>query len=353
VGGVTARGAAGPLLALFGTLVTGAVLLLLTGHDPVTVGRVFVERTLGRRSGIEESLVAMAPILVAALSAWVAARVGLWNIGIDGQVAVGALAAGALAPALDGLPRVAMWLLVVATGMVAGAVWALLPAVLRARSGVNEIVTTIMMTYVAFSLASWLVKGPLKAEGIVSPATESIAIDRRLPHLGDSRIHVGVIIAVLLAVLAWALARWTVPGILSRLVGGAPAAAERLKVPVTRYVVTAFLLSGAVAALAGVSEVLAVRGSVQGDWRPALGLPAFAALFLARRHAAWLVPAAFLLGLMAYASSVLPRSADLAPDFFPLLEGVLLAFLAIDAWRGREPRGDAVESLDGVPEARA
>jgi general nucleoside transport system permease protein len=350
---VTGRAALGPLLALLGTLITGALLLLATGHDPVEVGRIFVERTLGRRSGIEESLVAMAPILIAALSAWVAARVGLWNIGIDGQVTVGALAAGALAPALDGLPKVAMWLLVALAGMLAGALWALLPAVLRARSGVNEIVTTIMMTYVAFSLASWLIKGPLKDESIVAPATESIAIARRLPHLGDTRVHAGVVVAVLLALLAWALARWTVPGILSRLVGDAPAAAGRLAVPVTRYVVAAFLLSGAVAALAGVSEVLAVRGSMQGDWRPALGLPAFAALFLARRHAAWLVPAAFLLGLMAYASSVLPRSADLAPDFFPLLEGVLLIFLAVGEWWRRTPRGEPAETVEAVAEERA
>jgi simple sugar transport system permease protein len=343
VGDVTGRGFLSPLLALVGTLITGALLLLATGHDPFEVGRVFVERTLGRRSGIEESLVAMAPILVAALSAWVAARVGLWNIGIDGQVTVGALAAGALAPALDGLPRVAMWLLVALAGMLAGALWALVPAVLRAHSGVNEIVTTIMMTYVAFSLASWLIKGPLKDESIVAPATESIAIARRLPHLGDTRVHAGVIVAVLLAVLAGGLARWTVPGILSRLVGDAPAAAERLHVPVTRYVVGAFLLSGAIAALAGVSEVLAVRGSMPGDWRPALTLPAFAALFLARRHAGWLMPAAFLLGLMAYASSVLPRSADLAPDFFPLLEGLLLIFLAIGEWWRRTPRGESAE----------
>lgn len=347
------KGTMGPILALIGTIVTGALLLLATGHDPIMVGRVFVERTLGRRSGIEESLVAMAPILIAALSAWVAARVGLWNIGIDGQVAVGALAAGALAPALDGLPRFAMWVLVAIAGMLAGALWALLPALLRARSGVNEIVTTIMMTYVAFSLASWLIKGPLKDESIVAPATESIAIARRLPHLGDSRVHAGVVVVLLLAALAWAVARWTVPGILSRLVGEAPAAADRLAVPVTRYVVGAFLISGAVAALAGVSEVLAVRGSMPGDWRPALGLPAFAALFLARQHAGWLAPAAFLLGLMAYASSVLPRTTGVAPDFFPLLEGILLIYLAIDAWRRKMSPGAAAETAAGVPEGRA
>jgi simple sugar transport system permease protein len=346
---VSWRQAGYPLLSLLGALAIGVVLLLATGHNPIEVGHEFVDRILRRPAGLEESLVAMTPVLVAAMAAWTAARAGLWNIGIDGQVVAGAMAAGALAPALDGLPRVAMWMAVSIVGIAAGAVWALLPAILRARSGVNEIVTTIMMTYVAFALASWLIKGPLKDESVVSPATASIEVARRLPHLGESRVHLGVVIVVVFALAIWAAARWTVPGILSRLVGGAPAAATRLSIPVGRYLIGAFLLSGALAALAGVLEVLAVRGSVQGDWRPSLTLPAFAALFLARRHAGWLVPASLLLGMLAYASTVLPRPTGLAPDFFPMLEGVLLIFLALGELRGRQHGGEA--SDDTMPAA--
>src|SRR5699024_5671276 len=126
-------------------------------------------------------------------------------------------------PLLDDLPRAAMWLVTTAVGVTAGAMWALLPAILRARSGINEIVTTIMMTYVAFALASWLIKGPLKDESLVAPATSSIDIARRLPRIGDTRIHLGVVIVLGIAFLAWIVARWTVPGILSRLVGESPA----------------------------------------------------------------------------------------------------------------------------------
>lgn len=241
-----------------------------------------------------------------------------------------------------------MWIMVTVAGVAAGAAWALVPAVLRARGGINEIVTTIMMTYVGFSLASWLIKGPLKDESIVSPATTSIEVARRLPRLFETRVHLGVAVVLVIAVAAWAASRWTVPGILSRLVGESPAAATRLAIPVDRYVVGAFLVSGGVAALVGVSEVLAVRGSVQGDWRPSLTLPAFAALFLARRHAGWLAPASLLLGVLAYASTVLPRATGLAPDFFPMLEGILLIFLAVGEWQHRPSGGEV--SDDAVPE---
>ncbi len=340
---MTASKAGAPLLSLLGATIVGVVLVLLTGHNPVLIGEEFVDRVVLRRAGLEESFVAMTPILLAGLAALLAARVGLWNIGIDGQVAAGAITAAAIAPRLDDMPRVAMWGIAAGAGFLAGAAWAALPALLRARGGVNEIVTTIMMTYVAFGLVSWLIKGPLKDESVVSPATASIEVARRMPRLGDSRIHLAVILAIVLAIVVGVVLRWTVPGLLSRVVGEAPAAADLLTVPVSRYLLVAFLLSGAIAALAGVSEVLAVRGSVPGDWRPSLGLAAFAALFLARQHAIWLIPSSLLLGMMAYASTVLPRPTGLSPDFFPMIEGILLIFLSIGEWRRRSAAAGQVD----------
>lgn len=339
LGGVTASAA----LSLLGTLSFAVVMLLFTGHNPLTAGIEFVERIALRPVGIEESLVAMSPIVLAALSVWIAARVGLWNIGIDGQVVAGAVAAGAIAPMLDSLPRFAMWMLVTIGGVVAGAAWALVPALLRTRSGVNEIVTTIMMTYLALSLASWLVKGPLADPAMVAPATRSVDVSRRLPDIGDSRVHAGVVIALILVGIVWVLSRWTAIGTLSRFVGEAPEASIRVGIPLNGYIIGGFLLSGAVAALAGVSQVLAVRGSVQGDWRPAVGLAAFVALFLARKHVLGLLPAALLLGMLSYASTILPRSLDIAPDFFPMMEGVLLILLSVAAWRGRFPRATKLQ----------
>lgn len=327
------RSVAQPLLVVAAALVTGAVILGLSGHNPLEAYREMVDRVLLRRSGLEESLVAMSPVLLAAIAAWIASRVGMWNIGIDGQIVAGAVLAGALAPHLAGLPPWMMWLVVTVAGMAAGALWALVPGLLRVRSGVNEIVTSIMMTYVAFSLASWLIKGVLNDATMVTPATPIIEVTRRLPEIGATRIHAGIVVTMALSILVWIVSRWTAAGILSRVVGEAPRAANRIGVPVDRYVLAGFLLSGAMAALVGVSEVIAVRGSVQADWRPSFGLAAFAVLFLARRSAAGLIPAAFLLGMLGYASTVLPRATGVAPDFFPLLEGLILVFLAIFAGR--------------------
>lgn len=333
-----------PLVVIAGAFLSGAVILLLTGHNPLLVYRELIERTLLRRSGIEESLVAMAPVLLAAIAAWIASRVGMWNIGIDGQIVAGAVAAGAIAPTLGGWPAWSMWIVCVVGGCVAGALWAAIPAILRVRSGVNEIVTTIMMTYVAYSSASWLIKGVFKDDAMVAPATEIIAVGRRLPELPATRIHVGVVVVVGLCLLAWVVSRWSAIGILSRVVGDAPRAAHRIGVPVDRYVLVGFLISGAVAALAGVSEVIAVRGSVQADWRPEFGLAAFAVLFLAGKQPIALIPAAFLLGMLEYGATVLPRSTDVAPDFFPLLEGLILVFLAIVTWRRFTSRNRSAEA---------
>lgn len=323
-----------PFAVVVSAFLTGALILLLTGHNPLQVYGELVERALLRRSGIEESLIAMAPVLLAALAAWIAARVGMWNIGIDGQIVAGAVTAGALAPRLDGWPAWLMWVIVVIAGMAAGGAWALIPGWLRARSGVNEIVTTIMMTYVAYSLASWLITGPFNDSTMVAPATPIIDVSRRLPEVAGTRVHIGVLLVLVVPIVVWVVSRWTAPGILSRVVGEAPLAARRIGVPVERYVLFGFLVSGAMASLAGVSEVIAVRGSVQADWRPFFGLGAFAALFLARKQVLGLIPWAFLLGMLGYASTVLPRSTDVAPDFFPMLEGLILIFLAAVVWRG-------------------
>lgn len=321
------------LLVIAGAMLTGAVILLVTGHNPVDVYRELIERALLRRSGIEESLIAMSPVLLAAMAAWIASRVGMWNIGIDGQIVAGAVAAGALAPRLESLPAWSMWLIACVAGMTAGALWALVPGLLRVRSGVNEIVTTIMMTYVAYTSASWLIKGPLKDPAMVAPTTQILDVSRRLPEIGGTRVHAGLIVVIVLCMAMWVASRWTAIGILSRVAGDAPRAAQRIGVSVDRYVLAGFLISGAVASLAGVSEVIAVRGAVQADWRPFYGIAAFAVLFLARRSVPGLIPAAFLLGMLGYASTVLPRSTGVAPDFFPMLEGLILVFLAITAWR--------------------
>jgi ABC-type uncharacterized transport system permease subunit len=329
------------IAAILIVLLLGAVLLTVTGHDPFTAYRELIARTILRPTGVQEILVRATPLLIAGCAVLIAARAGVWNIGIDGQVLIGALAAAMAGSWLADAGRPALWIGATVAGAVAGGLWGLIPAVLRARFGINEIVTTIMFNYMAMSLTAWLVKGPLRDPSLVVPQTETIDRALRLPTLGDTRVHVGLIVAVVIVVLmGWLLTR-TVVGFELTVAGANPRAARHGLIPVARYVLAGFVVSGAIAGLAGVNDVLSTKGVFQAEWNPAYGLPAFALVFLARRQVAGLIPAALFLGLLSYGADVMPRAAGVAPDFFEVLEGLFLVALAIGAWtRSRRGRGN-------------
>ncbi|HEV2065980.1 MAG TPA: ABC transporter permease [Thermomicrobiales bacterium] len=313
---------------LAATLLCGVV-LLLTGHDPVTAYAELIRRIMLRPSGFAESVTNAIPILITAAAVLLASRAGLWNIGIDGQVLAGAFAAAVLAPLLDGAGAGPMWLGAAFGGLVTGGLWATIPALLRARFDLNEIVSSIMLNYVALSLTAWLVKGPVRDESLVAPQTPLIPREFRLPELGGTSIHAGALVAAAIVLaLRFGLAR-TVLGFELRAVGENPRAAWRALIPVRRVWAGAFIASGAVAALAGVNDILATKGTFQAEWNPEYGLSGFVVVFLARRSMWGIVPASLFVGALAYGADVMPRAAGIPPSFFALFEGLLLAFLAV------------------------
>jgi len=321
-----------PIIAiLIATILCGCV-LQVTGHDPVFAYGELIRRSLLRPLGLQETIVRAAPILIAGVAVLVAVKAGLWNIGIDGQVLMGALAAGYAGANLVSLPGPVLWGFCAAAGAIAGGLWAVLPALLRARWGLNEIVTSIMFNYVAISLTAWLVKGPIRDRALVSPQTATIPRELRLPTIGDTRLHLGIVAAFLLILVLGLILRHTVAGYELTFVGANVRAARHGLIPVRSYLTGAFIVSGAVAALAGVNDVLSTKGTFQAEWNPGYGLTAFALVFLARRTPIGLVPAALFLGFLAYGSDIMPRSADIAPAFFDVFEGVLLIFLALSTW---------------------
>lgn len=327
--------ASGPIesvIAIVVAILVGSFVLLLTGHDPRAAYGALIERTLLRPAGLQESLVRATPILIAGAAVLVAVRAGVWNIGIDGQVLIGAIAGATLATHLATTSRPVLWLAVAVTAGLAGALWALPPALLRSWFGVNEIVTTIMTNYVAISLTAWLVKGPLRDPGLVTPQTASIPPELRLTMLGDTRVHLGLLAAIgIVVLLGWALRR-TVAGLELQVVGSNQRAARYLLIPASRYLMGAFLVSGALAGLAGANDVLSTKGTFQAEWNPQYGFVAFALVFLARRNAWAMLPAALLLGMLSYGADVMPRAAGIDGSFFGLLEGSLLVALATTGW---------------------
>lgn len=320
------------LWAILIALACGSLLLIVTGHDPLLAYREWIDRALLRSSGLQETVVRSIPLMLTGSAVLLAMRAGIWNTGVDGQVLIGALAAAVTANELANSGRIVLWTGAVIAGLVAGAIWALIPALLRGRLGINEIVTTIMFNYVAISLTSWLVKGPKGDPDVVSPQTPLIDRGLRLITIGDSRIHVGIVLAVLLiALLGWFLSR-TVTGFELTTTGASPKAARHGHIPVHIYLVVALIASGAIAALAGANDVLSTKGTFQGGWNPGYGFVAFALVFLGQRRVIGLVPAALVFGQLSYAADVVPRAADIAPAFFQVIEGMLLITLAVAVW---------------------
>ncbi len=309
-------------------LITGAV-LLVAGHDPIEALGELVRRTLLRPSGLQEIVVRATPLLCTGLAVLVAARAGLWNIGVDGQVLVGAISAAVVGSWLDASGRPLLWFVAIAAGVVGGVGWIAIPALVRMKWGINEIVTTIMFNYLAISLTAWLVKGPFRDESLVAPQTPMIPGELRFATLGDTRIHAGLILALVLwlAVAVWL--QMSVSGFELRAVGESPRAARHAMIPVAGIVLVALLVSGALAGVAGGNDVLSTKGTFQAEWNPAYGLSAFALVFLARRNVYALLPAALFLGMLAYGADVMPRAAGIPPSFFSLFEGILLMVFAV------------------------
>jgi ABC-type uncharacterized transport system permease subunit len=327
------------VLAIASAFVTGAVYLWLMDKDPIGGYTLLFKRGLGTSLGITETLIVAAPLLMVSAGLLVALKAGVWNIGIDGQFLVGACLVGVTAPYLAGmLPPGLMLLACADVGILGGALWGVVPALLKVRYGLNEIITTIMMNYVAIYLTSWLVKGPFKDQSVVPPQTPLIPKDFRLPAIPTTRIHVGLLVGIILVFLAFLLYRNTVVGFQLTVLGKNRKAAIHAGMPVNRLTVLAFLVSAGLAGLAGANDVLGVKGMFQGEWNPAYGLTGFALVFLARLTGPLILPFAYFFALLHFGGEMMARTAQIPVFFVGILEGLMLVFLAVGAYVERRIR---------------
>src|ERR1700693_5702992 len=179
-------------------LLVGGLILLVLGKDPLGYYGYVLQRSLLRWGGAQETLTRMAPLLLIAAGLIVAFRAGIWNLGGDGQFLLAAVVSAALAPALIGiLPRGPPLIVCLIAGSVVGALWSLIPALLKARYGINEIITTLMMSFLGTSLANVLIKLVLRHPDTPVPQARSLAVDDRLPRLFGTSIHCGLVLAIL------------------------------------------------------------------------------------------------------------------------------------------------------------
>ena len=283
------------------------------------------------------TLVRASPLILTGLAVAVAFRGGVFNIGAEGQFLIGAAAATAIALAGRSLSGFVLLPAVLCGGAVAGASWAGIAALLRQRFRVLEVISTIMLNFVAAYVVSYLVRGPLQEPTRVNPQTETIVAAARLPRLGaGTRLHVGFVIAVAACVIAWWMLRSTAAGFRLRVTGANPHAARSAgMIAVERVSTNAFLLSGALAGLAGAIEVAGVTYVLYEDISPGYGYTAIAVALLARLDAAGIIGTGIVFGALEAGATAMQRDAGVPSVVVSVAEPrINLALVAIDRVRG-------------------
>lgn len=317
-----------PAVALVGVAVVLLVALLAATGQPAGPALSALWRgALGSTDAlVSATLVRATPLVLAGLAVALAFRAGVLNVGAEGQLLAGAGAAaaagGGLAPLLGGVTVLAA----LACGAAAGAVWAGIAAVLRRRFGVLEVISTIMLNFVALYGVGYLVRGPLQEPTRVYPQSATLPLGARLPLLvPGSRLHVGFALAVVAAVLLWWTLRATAAGFRVRAVGLNPAAAASAGlIDVGRVTARAFLVSGALAGLAGAVEVTGVTFALYENLSPGYGYTAIAVALLAGLHPIGVIGTGLLFGALEAGASAMQRDAGVPAATVGVVEALLI-----------------------------
>ena len=316
-----------PLVSVLAAFVVGAIFLTLTDRDPLEVYTAMFKGALGSQYGLAETVVKAIPLMLCALGISAAFRMQLWNIGAEGQFYMGAFAASYLPLSHPQLP---MWLMLpgmALLGCIGGGLWGLVPAVLRARWKVNEIITTLMLNYVAILWVDFLVYGPWKdPKGFNFPLTAKFTAAAALPNFGDSRIHVGLIIAVVLAAVFWVVfekSRW---GFEIKVIGASEQAARYAGMNIRRNIYWVMLLSGAVCGLAGMAEVSGIVGRLQPNLSPGYGYTAIIVAWLSKLNPAAILLVSILFGALQVGGFFV-QTMGVPASVAAMLQGAVLFFV--------------------------
>jgi ABC-type uncharacterized transport system permease subunit len=330
-----AFGAALTVLALGAAAVVG--LIAAAGESPAEVLTALLRYGFLTANGLADTTVRAIPFCLIGLGVALAFRAGVFNIGADGQLVIGASAAVAMAPLLSGLPAPLGLAGLMVAGMAGGAAWGLIAGVLKARFGANEIIATIMLNYIALQLLSWMVRGPLQEPMGIFPRSERLPSDLVLPVLiGGTRISWGLVIAAVAVAVVWVLvtrARW---GYTLTMTGANPEAARYGGIRPQWVVISVMAAGGALAGLAGIVEVAGLHGRLQEGFAPGFGITAIAVALLARLHPLMIPVSAFgFAGLYVGSATVARITAVPFPLVHVIEAAIIFGFLAVAVLRRR------------------
>lgn len=344
-----------PALAVLTGLLIGAIAIVVSGSnvfeaygalfvgsfgDPVRYFTGFQQLfTTGETAGLlraiyplTESLVTATPYIFTGLAVALGFRCGLFNIGAEGQLFIGALCSAYVGYSITGLPAIIHLPLALLAGAAGGALWGMIPGYLKARFGAHEVVNTIMMNWIAFRLSDWLLNGPMKASGF-RPVTPNVEHSAELPRFFPDplRLNWGLILAFVVAyALYWFLFKTTL-GFEIRSVGANPDAARYAGMNIIKNFVLVMALSGGLAGLAGSAQVLGVDHWVGQGFSAGYGFDAIALALLGKSHPAGVVISALLFGFLRSGATRMQSIAGVPIDIISIIQGLIIIFIAAPA----------------------
>ncbi|MDH5313780.1 MAG: ABC transporter permease [Actinomycetota bacterium] len=358
--------AAALLLALLISLLIGAVIIILYGEDPIDVYGAILEFAFRDATSFGTVLSIATPLIFSALAVAVCFKAGLFNIGVEGQFLVGMVTATWAALHLDFLPGPLLAIGVLVFAMLGGMAFAAIPAVLKVKTGAHEVVTTIMLNGIAISFLAWALNGPLKytaGEGAfnVDLRSDKFADNALMPNIGalfgmksSADLSLLLPLGLVAAALVWFLFKRMRLGYEARAVGSSPGSAQAGGISIGAVQIKLFLISGALAGLIGMQQLLVDKGALVQNYEAQLGFIGIGVAFLGQNNPIGIVFAAIFWGILSRGESALQINTDVPREFVIILQGIFIMTVVIvyqvaKRWAARRQlaREGMIENIDG------
>jgi general nucleoside transport system permease protein len=326
-----------PIFAVVVALILGALIMLATGVDLPTIGRSFVALavgSVGSLNAISETLTAAIPLVLAGLGLGLGFRAGLFNIGAEGQLLLGGMAAVVFSFTFPGLPFPVLMILSLIAGATMGALYASIAGVLRATTGAHEVISTIMLNLISIRLLEYLLRQPyIQKEGRADPISKSVPDAGQLPRLLDwidpnLRLHAGLFVMLLAVAVVWWLLFRSKIGFAFRASGANPGAARYAGMKSGLVIVAAMATAGALAGLAGAAQVQGVLGRASPGFSAGIGFDAIALALLGRSHPVGILFAGILFGGLEAGGRQMQVDAGVSIDLIGIIQALIIVFIA-------------------------
>lgn len=318
--------------AVFVALLAGGLAMAAAGVSPLEAYRLIWEGALGDANSVKETLVKATPLLFAGLCYTFAYRCGLFNIGAEGQIYIGAMTGTMAAIYVPGLPAYAHLPLCIAAGAAGGAVWAGIAGALKIFKGASEIINTIMLNYMGIYLVSYMVTGPMKDPSGTLPQSARLPDSALLAKLFDSRLHYGFVLAVVLAAVLYFILNRTVWGYEIRSVGINKQAAKVMGIPVNRNLLLVMLVSGAIAGIGGFVEIAGVQNRLFQNFSPGYGYDGIAVALVGGAHPLGNIGSAILFGGLRSGANAMQRMTGTSTSLVYVIQATIIVLVVCNRY---------------------